>query len=63
MILIKNQLDELVSKGATTSDSYSFIAKESDMVITMLPESHHVEHVVLGLNGILEGAETRIISN
>ena len=31
------------------------------MVITMLPESHHVEHVVLGLNGILEGAKPGLL--
>jgi 2-hydroxy-3-oxopropionate reductase len=57
----KNSMDELVSAGATSSDSYSFIAKESDIVITMLPESHHVENVILGPNGIIEGAKEGLL--
>lgn len=51
----KISVEDMVSKGATISDSYSLMAKECDMIITMLPESYHVENVVLGLNGILEG--------
>ena len=50
-------IDLLVQKGAKFSDSYSFIANECDIVITMLPDSQHVENVVLGANGILEGAK------
>jgi 2-hydroxy-3-oxopropionate reductase len=52
----KGSIDELLSKGATTSNSCSLVAKGCDVVITMLPESHHVDEVVFGLNGILEGA-------
>lgn len=60
--LVVNDIDkktvvELVSKGATTLNSYSSIAAVCDIVITMLPESKHVENVVFGLNGILEGAK------
>lgn len=57
----KKSVEELVSKGATTLDSYSSIAKESDVIITMLPESQHVEKVVLGVNGILEGAKPGLL--
>ena len=53
----KISIQELVNKGASTINSYAEIAEECDIVITMLPESHHVEQVVFGLNGILEGAK------
>jgi 2-hydroxy-3-oxopropionate reductase len=57
----KRSINELASIGATTSDSNSFIANECEIVITMLPESHNVENVVLGLNGILEGAKPGLL--
>ena len=31
--------------------------RNSDVIITMLPASHHVKQVVLGENGILETAK------
>lgn len=57
----KQSVNELVRKGATTLDSYSAIAAECDIAITMLPESYHVENVVFGLNGILEGAKPGLL--
>ena len=64
--LVVNDIDnksvnELSSNGATTSGSYAGIAKECDIVITMLPESYHVENVVFGLNGILEGVKPGLL--
>lgn len=47
---------QIMSAGAEFCDSYAEIASKSDIVITMLPESHHVLDVVLGKNGIIEGA-------
>ena len=57
----KKSVEELVSKGATTFDSYSSIASRCDLIITMLPESQHVEKVVLGVNGILEGTKPGLL--
>ena len=51
-----NAVEALVVKGAVAENSYKKIARECSIIITMLPEAHHVEHVVLGTNGIIEGA-------
>ena len=41
--------------GATSSDSAADTATLSDIVITMVPDSEHVEAVIAGEDGILEG--------
>jgi len=41
--------------GATSSDSAADTATLSDIVITMVPDSEHVEAVIAGADGILEG--------
>ena len=41
--------------GATSSDSAADTATLSDIVITMVPDSEHVEAVIAGVDGILEG--------
>lgn len=46
---------ELATAGAQLFDSYAAIARHSDVLITMLPDSPQVEEVVLGENGVLEG--------
>ena len=40
--------------GATAAASSADVAKRSDLVVTMLPSSSHVETVYLGPNGVLE---------
>ncbi len=52
---------ELVSAGADFKKSAKEVAEMSDIVITMLPNSPHVQQVVLGENGILEGAHKNLI--
>jgi 2-hydroxy-3-oxopropionate reductase len=47
--------DELVAAGAQPGISPKQVAQQSEVVITMLPDSPDVEHVVLGANGVLEG--------
>ncbi|WP_328803072.1 2-hydroxy-3-oxopropionate reductase [Rouxiella aceris] len=47
---------ELVAAGAEKADSPKAIAAQSDIIITMLPNSPQVKEVALGQNGILEGA-------
>ena len=47
--------DALVMEGAKIGNSYSDIARQCNIVITMLPEAHHVEQVVLGTQGLIHG--------
>ena len=47
--------NELVSAGATAGASPKHVAEQSDVVITMLPDSPDVEQVILGKEGVLEG--------
>src|SRR6476469_3299921 len=55
--LNKEAVQTLIDAGATAGDSAKIISKNSDVIITMLPASHHVQQVVLGDNGVLGGAK------
>ena len=48
-------LKELKGMGATIGRSSKETAGQSDVIITMLPNSEDVEKVILGENGVLEG--------
>jgi 2-hydroxy-3-oxopropionate reductase len=52
---------ELVKEGAQAAKSPMEVAQQSEIVITMLPNSPDVELVVLGKNGILERAKAGTI--
>jgi len=52
----RGPVDELVKAGAKAAGSPKEIAEQSDVLITMLPNSPEVEQVALGPNGIIEGA-------
>ncbi len=52
----KELMDEVAAAGAATADSPKAVAEQSDYIVTMLPNSPHVKEVVLGENGIIEGA-------
>src|SRR5512141_1508201 len=54
-------VDELVSEGATATDSPKEVAAQVDVVFTNLPDTPDVEKVVLGENGILAGAHDGLI--
>lgn len=55
-VLEKNSASaELVKAGARSFKTPKDIAQESEIVITMLPDSPEVEEVVFGENGVLEG--------
>jgi 2-hydroxy-3-oxopropionate reductase len=55
-VLKKNKaFGELVSAGATSFATAREVAEQSDIVITMLPDSPQVEEVVLGKDGVKEG--------
>ncbi len=49
-------VEELLKNGAEGCISAKNVAEISDLVITMLPDSPEVQDVVLGSDGILEGA-------
>jgi len=52
---------ELMALGAESAESAAEVARRSDLVITMLPNSPHVKQVVLGKNGLIEGARPGLI--
>ena len=52
----KPPVEELVSLGARAAQSPREVAEKSEFVILMLPDSPDVEKVVLGENGVCEGA-------
>src|SRR5690348_8439757 len=50
-------MKELAADGATGADSPKAAAEQSDVVITMLPDSPQVQEVMTGENGVLGGAK------
>src|SRR5215213_4147073 len=42
--------------GATVAQSPKEVAQQSDVIITMLPDSPQVEEILAGEDGVLEGA-------
>jgi 3-hydroxyisobutyrate dehydrogenase len=54
-------LEELKGKGAAIGKSCKDVASQSDVIITMLPNSGDVEKAILGGNGVLEGAKSNSI--
>jgi 2-hydroxy-3-oxopropionate reductase len=56
--IVKSNIDELTDLSANSANSPSEVASVSEIIITMLPNSSHVEEVILGVNGVLEGAKS-----
>ncbi len=54
-------VDELVKEGAEKASSPRDVAKQVDVIFTNLPDSPDVETVVLGPDGIIEGAHPGLI--
>ncbi len=54
-------VDELVKLGAQEAKSAKEVAAAAEIVFTCLPDSPDVEKVVLGPNGIMEGAHPGLI--
>lgn len=52
----REPVDELTKTGANPAKSPREVAENSNVVITSLPAPHDVELVILGKNGVLEGA-------
>ncbi len=51
----------LKALGAESADTPAEVARRSDVVITMLPNSPHVKTVVLGEDGVMEGAHDGLV--
>lgn len=49
--------DDLVALGAKAAASNKDVALQSDLIITMLPNSPNVREAVLGADGVLDGAK------
>jgi len=50
-------VDELIAAGARSAASPAEVASRVDVIITMLPNSPEVKEVVLGKDGVIEGAK------
>jgi 2-hydroxy-3-oxopropionate reductase len=59
--IVPEPLKELATTGAALAASNKEVAEQSEVVITMLPNSPHVEQAVLGPKGILEGARSGLL--
>jgi 2-hydroxy-3-oxopropionate reductase len=57
----RTAVDELVAEGAQAAASPAEVAAQVDVVFTNLPDTPDVEKVVLGENGILDGAHDGLI--
>ena len=54
-------VDDLVSRGAVEAKQPKDVAAASDMVFLCVPSSAHVEQIVLGDGGIIDGAKKGMI--
>ena len=54
--VVGSAMEEVVSDGAKPASSAAEVAASAPTVITMLPDSADSEAVILGANGVLEGA-------
>ncbi len=50
-------VEELVALGAKRAETSADVARECDVIITMVPNSPHVRAVCLGKGGVIEGAK------
>jgi 2-hydroxy-3-oxopropionate reductase len=55
--IVPEAVKDLVDVGAEKGESSADVASKAEIIITMLPNSPHVKEVVLGKNGVLEGAK------
>jgi 3-hydroxyisobutyrate dehydrogenase len=53
----RSKAEELAAEGAKLAETPAELARESDIVITIVTNSPDVEQVVLGNNGVIDGAQ------
>ena len=63
VVLDRNQsaVDEIVALGAKSAATPKEVAQQVEAIITMLPNSPHVKEVVLGENGVIQGAKEGLV--
>jgi len=59
--VVADAVEEVVDAGAEKGTSSADVASRCDVIVTMLPNSPHVKTVVLGKDGVLEGAKAGTI--
>lgn len=52
----QENMDEIVAAGGTCRESVGAVAKDSEVIITMLPNGPHVKEAVMGPDGVLDHA-------
>ncbi len=57
----RSKMEDVVAAGATGADSIAELAKQSQVIITIVPDSPEVMEVALGTGGILENAASGTI--
>jgi len=57
----RGPVDEIAAAGAKVGTSPRDVASQCDVLITMLPNSPDVEQVVLGRDGVIEGARAGLV--
>jgi len=57
----RGPVDEIAKAGAKVATSPRDVAAQCDVLITMLPNSPDVEQVVLGRDGVIEGARAGLV--
>jgi len=56
--IVSAAVEEVAAAGAVACASVADVAQKSDVIITMLPNSPHVEEVVLGEGGVIDNAKS-----
>jgi 2-hydroxy-3-oxopropionate reductase len=57
----QSAVEELIAEGAIAANSPKEVAEKVDVIFTNLPDTPDVEKVVLGENGVVEGAREGLI--
>ncbi|MHC4434129.1 MAG: 2-hydroxy-3-oxopropionate reductase [Planctomycetota bacterium] len=55
--IVPEKIDDVVKAGAQAGSSNKDVAENSEIIITMLPNSPEVKEAVLGADGVLDGAK------
>jgi len=59
--IVQEKIDDVVKAGAQAGSSNKDVAENSEIIITMLPNSPEVKEAVLGADGVLDGAKSGTI--
>ncbi len=57
----RTKVEDLIREGGRWADTPRQVAQQSDVVITMLPDSPEVEQVIAGQAGVFEGARPGLL--